>query len=402
MQLEETWPFERDVNTPLLPPPRLAEIRAMEDLPRIRMYDGTSTVLLTSYSDVKELVQSAGSSADGNRPGFPYMSEASRANRGGQQSIDRMDPPRHDELRAMLAGFFSVKRMREVRPFLEETVDRLLDELEEKDGEFDFVRDFAEPLPALAIAKLLDLPTEDIQFFVDTVKLWLDERTHPDEILTARETVKNYFDQIIEQRGAGDGTDVLSKLVKEKLFTGKITREELLLAMQLFVKAGFDTSANMISLGTVALLEHPEQWQALVTAGDDPTIVRRTVEELLRYISVAQHSFMRITTEDVPVGHHVIPAETPVFASISAANHDPKQWEQPHILNIHRDARGHFAFGVGLHQCLGQALARAELQVVFEKLPKRFPNLQLGVSPEEVKFRDSVVYGVDALAMRSV
>lgn len=372
----------------------------MGGVPNIRLYDNTAVAIVTRFDEVRQLVTSSDVSSDGMRPGFPFMSEASRVNRGGPSSIDRLDPPEHDEQRAMLAGFFSVKRIRALRPFIEETVDRLLDQFADGKTSGNFVAEFAEPIPALAIAKILDLPIDDLPFFFDRVKTWMDEKSDPEDIKCAMDDINDYFERVISERAHGLGEDVLSNLIRNQVDTGNLSMDQLLLAMKLFIKAGFDTSANMIALGTIVLLQHRSQWDELVN-DENGDLTAGAVEELMRYVSVAHHSLMRMTIDPVPVGHEVIPAGTGVMASIMAANHDPEAWPNPDILDIHRDARGHVAFGIGLHQCLGQALARLELQVVFERLPKRFPNLQLDVEhAADLPFRDSVVFGVDAMPVR--
>ena len=281
IQLDDVWPLERDPRNPILPAPRLAEIRAMGGIPRIRMYDNTSTAILTRYEEVRELVSSPDVSSDGGKPGFPFMSEASRANRGGPQSIDRLDPPEHDEQRAMLAGYFTVKKIRALRPFIEETVDRLLDQLSDGKRSGDFVAEFAEPIPALAIAKVLALPVDDIPFFLDRVKTWMSEKSDPVDIKRAMVDITDYFERVIEERAGGTGEDVLSKLIREQVNTGNLSKDQFLLTMQLLIKAGFDTSANMIALGTVVLLQHRDQWEELVN-DKDGRLVASAVEELLR------------------------------------------------------------------------------------------------------------------------
>jgi cytochrome P450 len=150
----------------------------------------------------------------------------------------------------------------------------------------------------------------------------------------------------------------------------------------------------MIALGTLTFLDHPDQLAELKA---DPSLVPGAVEELLRYLTVAHHVAFRLATDDLEVGGFCVHAGEGVIAPLAAANRDPEVFEDPDSFDIHRDARSHVAFGYGLHQCLGQPLARLELKVVFERLFQRFPNLTLAVPRDELRFRNSMIYGVEAL-----
>ena len=121
------------------------------------------------------------------------------------------------------------------------------------------------------------------------------------------------------------------------------------------------------------------------------------VEELLRYLTVAHHVAFRLAADDIELREHCIHAGEGVIAPLAAANRDPEVFDDPDVFDIHRDARSHVAFGYGLHQCLGQPLARVELKVVFERFFQRFPNLSLAVPREELRFRNSMIYGVESL-----
>lgn len=400
-KLDETWPFPRDPKNPILPPPRLAELRKQGPVD-IEMYDGTLTTLITDYDGVREVLQSRDVSSDGRLEGFPYITDVSRVNRGGRPTIDRLDPPEHDDQRNMLVSNFTIKRVRELRGFFEEFIDGKLDEIAAKEaaGEtVDLVADFAQPIPAAAIARLLDFPMTDVPFFLDRVHVWMNDKGDPADIRQAMDDITDYFERLIEERSGGDGQDLVSRLIRDQLEPGHLSRHQFLLTMHLLITGGFDTTANTIALGTMALLQEPEQWKELVDDTDDQ-LVAGAVEEILRYVSTAHNSVFRLTLNETPIGHTVIPAGKAVIATQMAANHDPAKWENPDTLDIHRDARDHLAFGLGLHQCIGQALARLELQIVFSKLTKRFPNLELVSPPEELDYRVAVVYGVERVPVR--
>jgi cytochrome P450 len=166
---------------------------------------------------------------------------------------------------------------------------------------------------------------------------------------------------------------------------------------RLLLVAGHETTANMIALGTLALLQHPEQLAQLLDT-DDPTVIARGVEELLRYLSIVQTARGRVALADIEIGGQVIHAGDGVLLSTDVGNHDPGAFAHPDRLDIRHDVRHHIAFGFGVHQCLGQNLARAELQVVYGTLYRRIPTLRLATDLaglDEIAFKhDGVIYGV--------
>jgi cytochrome P450 len=183
-------------------------------------------------------------------------------------------------------------------------------------------------------------------------------------------------------------------LIHSETDGGRLSNREIRDEALTLLLAGHETTANMLSLGTFALLEHPEQRAALAA---DPELLPGAVEELLRYLSVAD-IFYRYATEDIELGGETIPAGSTVVVSLLAANRDPGRFENPDTLDVHRTARGHLSFGHGVHQCLGQQLARIEMRAGFEALLRRFPTLALAVPAGEVKLRtDMNIYGVHEL-----
>ena len=395
-KIDDVWPFARDPQNPLLPPPRLAEIRDKGDLVEMRMYDGIPVTLATTYEQVVAVLTHPEVSSDGTKPGFPYASDSTRANRGSRPTIDRLDNPEHNRQRAMLAPYFSAKRVLEHKEFIEETVDGLLDKIE-RQGSAELLTEFAERLPATVVTRIMGLPYEDADFILDRIHIWMNDTGEPAAIAQAMEDMKSYFSDALDQRAGKDGDDFLSRLVREQLEPGNISRNQLLLTLHLVVSAGFETTANAITLGTVALLDDGEAWRDLAQTDDDG-LVKSAVEEILRFLSVAHTSHFRLPLAPIPVGHQVIPAGQGVVAPQMSANHDPRRFEDPDRLDIRRDAKGHVAFGNGLHQCLGQNLARLELQTVFRKMPKRFPTMRLAKPLLDIRFKtESIAYGADAV-----
>ena len=386
------WPFERA--DPLLPAPAFAQLRSSCPVTQVELWDGSCAWLATRYDDFKTLLRSPDLSAETSRPGYPNSSANHQASRGNQTSFIRKDGRQHAFQRKMLTKVFSVNQVATLRPFIEEIVDQLLDDLSRMTPPVNLLAAIAEPLPAHVICKILDLPRQDSDFLNDRVNAWMNLDSAPEVSAKATADLFAYLDQLVEMRAASLGDDLVSQLVRTHQSDLEFTRGDLLQMLNLLIIGGFDTTANMITLGTVLLLRHPAQMAEL---RDAPDLMPGAIEEMLRYLSVAHHVASRVAVNDVAIRDITIHAGDGVIAAIPAANHDPEAFEDPDRFDIHRDARDHVAFNFGVHQCLGQNLARLELQVVFAKLLDRFPTLRLAVSESELEFRNSMIYGVREL-----
>ena len=389
------YPFAR--TSPLEPPPELAEVRDAEPVAKVRLWDGSSAWLVTRYADVRQALIDQKISSDTTRPGFPQASATAVQFRKGQRVFVRMDAPKHDAHRLMLTADFTVRHVREYRPYLDAMIDDLFSAMEAKQAAgaaVDLVQDFALVVPSRVITRILDLPPEDSEFFLDRVKTSMSLDSTPEQTARSGADTLAYFARVIEERGTGDGQDLISRLVRDRVNTGQLTSEELQHILHLVLVGGFDTTANMIALGTLVFLQNPVQVALL---RQRPDLVQGAVEELLRYLSVAHHVAYRQAKEDTLVGGQPVADGDSLIAPLIAANHDPEMFAEPGRFDITRDARGHVAFGYGIHQCLGQALARVELQAVFAKIFDRFPRLGLAVPFESLRFRNSIIYGVEEL-----
>jgi cytochrome P450 len=190
---------------------------------------------------------------------------------------------------------------------------------------------------------------------------------------------------------------LISRLIREYLPTGELTRETIAMNSFILLNAGHETTANMIGLGTLALLENPDTL-ARVRDTDDPKVISSAVEELLRYLTIVHSLVARVAGEDIEIGGTLVRAGEGLIMNLPAANRDPAFLNDPDTLDIDRNSRGHMAFGHGVHQCLGQTLARAELEIALPTLLRRLPNLRLAVPVEKIRFRgDMSIYGVHEL-----
>ncbi|MGW6570523.1 cytochrome P450 [Streptomyces sp. NPDC054975] len=301
-----------------------------------------------------------------------------------------MDEPDHGRYRKPLVGKFTARRMRLLAERVEQITAECLDAMEQKGPSADLVAAFAKPIPTIIICELLGVPYEDRDSFQEQIDTFMNGETSDEDLIAAYTATQEYLAQLVAAKRANPTDDVLSELTDSDL-----TDEELKGISLILLAAGFDTTANMLSLGTFALLQNPDQLAALRA---DPTLTDKAVEELLRYLSVAK-SFMRTALVDVEVGGQTIEAGTTVVLSYHTANHDPERYADPQSLDIRRESGGHLAFGHGIHLCLGQQLARVEMRVALSALFKRFPTLRLAVPAEEVALRPETadIYGVKSL-----
>ncbi|GAA4923854.1 cytochrome P450 [Stackebrandtia albiflava] len=303
----------------------------------------------------------------------------------------RMDPPDHTRLRRKLTGVFTVRRMNELEDRVSQIVDLHLDAMESQPRPVDLVKHFALPIPSMVICELLGVPYEEREQFEARTRHMFSLSTKPEDRLSHMKAIQGFIAALAVGKRSDPADDLLSDLTRDE----DLTDDELAGMGFLLLVAGHETTANMLGLGTFALLEHPEQ-AALLRS--EPELMPKAVEELLRYLSVIHLGPRREAIEDIELaGHHIKKGEQ-VLISVPAANRDPAKFDDPDVLDVTRNATGHLAFGHGVHQCLGQQLARIEMRTAFDALLRRFPTLRLAVPAEEVPLRtDMGIYGVHSL-----
>ncbi|MEV0105741.1 cytochrome P450 [Nocardia sp. NPDC050799] len=388
-------PTERDAG-PFDPPREITRLRAVRPVSPLLFPDGHAGWLVTGYDEARALLADTRFSsrldigivhALDATPDMPAQTEPSPQIPG---LFVAMDPPDHTRLRRKLIGAFTVRRMKQLEEHIAEVVERQLDEMSNLTPPVDLVRAFALPVPSLVICELLGVPYADRETFQTNSAKFLLRDQPLEEKMGAYGAMMGYLAELVTAKRAEPGEDILSDLARDE----DLSIEELTGISFLLLLAGHETTANMLALGTFALLENPEQ---LAELRADPDLTPDAVEELMRYLSVAD-IFYRYATEDLELGGETIPAGSTVVVSLLAANHDPRRFDNPDTLDIHRKARGHVSFGHGVHQCLGQQLARVEMRAGFAGLLRRFPALRLAVPAGEVPLRtDMNIYGVHEL-----
>ncbi|WP_328619606.1 cytochrome P450 [Streptomyces sp. NBC_00354] len=381
-----TLPAERQPGCPFDPPAELIDARGHGPISHYTHPGGKPGWLITGYDLVRSVLADARFSSrkdllnvvDFELPPAPP----------GEFLL--MDEPQHGRYRKPLVGKFTARRMRLLTERIEQITTDCLDAMERTGPSADLVTAFAKPIPTIIICELLGVPYEDRASFQEQIDKFMDGETGDEELMAAYTATQQYLARLVAAKRANPTDDVLSELTDSDL-----TDEELQGISLILLAAGFDTTANMLSLGAFALLQNPEQLAALRA---DPALIDQAVEELLRYLSVAK-SFMRTATVDVEVSGQTIKAGTTVVLSYNTANRDPERYADPHLLDLQRDSGGHLAFGHGIHLCLGAQLARVEMRVAFSALLGRFPTLRLAVPAEDVALRPETadIYGVKSL-----
>jgi cytochrome P450 len=375
----------------------LADVRDGDGVTRVMTPFGMSAYLVTRYDDVREVLAdstrfSNAATRQTRPPGMADVSDEELEElRAGQMLA--FDPPDHTRLRKMLTSEFTVRRMRRLEPRIIEIVDDALGDLERAGKPGDLVSTFALPVPSLVICELLGVPYDDRAEFQHRTGRLLDVSLPVEQRMALQRESREYMAGLVAQAQAAPGEDMLGMLVRTH--GHDLSTAELVGIASLLLVAGHETTSNMLGLGTLALLRHPEQ---LALVRDDPAAVEPAVEELLRWLSIVHSGVPRTTTTEVELAGHTIPAGEQLVLALPAANRDPALTDHPERLDVTREVARHVAFGHGVHHCLGAPLARMEMKVAFPALLRRFPDLALAVPYEEIGFRAfHVVYGLHAL-----
>ncbi|TDD54249.1 cytochrome P450 [Nonomuraea terrae] len=380
---------------PLDPPDEVSGLRQQGAMHRMTFADGHLGWLVTGYAAARAVLAHPHFS---NRPDrlHPLVPNRMELAKRGKTPVPRgfflrMDPPGHTRYRKLLTGQFTVRRMKMLEPRIAEIADACLDEMEAAGGPLDLVESFALPIPSLVICELLGVPYEDRAQFQADSEILLNLETEAEKALAAMGRISAYLYELIQRKREEPADDLLSGLVEG----GELDDEELTGVAFLLLVAGHETTANMLGLGTYALLINPDQLAAM---RDDPSVAENGVEELLRYLTIIHLGPLRSALEDVEIEGKLIKAGETVAVHLPVANRDPERFPDGDRLDVARPAGGHLTFGHGIHQCLGQQLARAEMRIAFPALLRRLPGLRLAVSPEEVPMRsDMSIYGVHRL-----
>ncbi|WP_431915967.1 cytochrome P450 [Micromonospora wenchangensis] len=394
----ETPDFPMPRTCPFAPAPEYVGLRAEAPVSRVRVPDGQLAWLVTRYADVRRLLTDPRVSADRFHPNLPLTEPVTPQTRRNIAAVGRsligLDQPEHGPQRRMLIGDFTLRRAQEMRPHIQRTVDECIDTILAGPKPVDLVAALALPVPASMITKLLGMPYEDRDLIVRSADAQLRRTVSAEQRQQTSSELRAYVDRLVTAKEAEPTDDLLGRLVVQNRETPLFDHDMLVGLAMLLLVAGFETTASMISLGVAGLLENPDQLAAVT---GDPTAMGLAVEELLRYFTVVD-ALPRVATADIEVGGVTVRAGDGLLLSFASANWDTDVFTDAEVLDVRRGARHHMAFGYGIHQCIGQNLARAELEIVFRTLFARIPGLRLAEELDGLPFRkESNIYGLDRL-----
>ncbi|MCK7625787.1 cytochrome P450 [Streptomyces sp. RS10V-4] len=387
-------PLRRDGLDPV---PELAAVRAREPISKLPVPIAANVWLVTGYDEAKAVLGKAGAfSSD-------FTNLVGKAGAGAEQNpggLGFADPPDHTRLRRLLTPEFTMRRLSRLTPRIHDIVEERLDAMEKagQDGTpVDLVASFALPIPSLVICELLGVPYEDRADFERLSAARFDLFSGANASFGAISESLAYFRQVVKKERANPGDGLLGMIVREH--GDAVSDEELAGLADGVLTGGFETTASMLALGALVLLQDPRHFAALKD-GDDA--VDRYVEELLRYLTVVQVAFPRFAREDMEIAGVEIAAGDVVLCSLSGADRDPELGPGMEQFDPDRaKIPSHLAFGYGIHRCVGAELARMELRAAYPALVRRFPTMRLATAPQDLAFRKlSIVYGLDALPVR--
>jgi nocardicin N-oxygenase len=352
---------------------------------KVHTEGGVDAWLITRYEDVRNL------SAD------PRLSRASACGPGAPkiggtmtttpEMIISMDAPEHSRLRRLVAGAFTMRRIEQMRPQVQAVVDELLDKAEAHGSPIDLVEYFTLPMPLTVIGELLGVPSQDLRTFEKHARAFatVDDRAGGEESMAGLAKLSEYIVGLIAEKRARPGEDMLSELISARDNEDRLSEPELVTFGFTLIGAGFDTTACQLANSVLALIEHHrDQWQWLA---EDPSRIPVAVEELLRHVNLFATDttgFPRVAVEEIAVGGVVIKPGDAVLLGLSSANRDETVFSDADRLDLARENNPHMSFGHGMHYCLGKHLGRMEMELAFEGLTRRFPDLRLAVPESEL------------------
>lgn len=383
---------------PFDPPAEYAGFRHEQPVVKVRVPNDQEAWLVTRYEDVRNLLTDPRVSSDRTQPGMPLTEEVTPQTRRNiaafGKSLIGLDHPEHGPRRRMLVTEFTMRRMRDLRPHIQHTVDHLIDDILAGPKPADLVPALAVQVPARTLTELLGVPFEARDLIERSATAQLRRSISPEERQRTSAELRAYVEELIAAKEADPTDDLLGRLVLTNRRTGLYDREQMVGLTILLLVAGFETTVSMIALGITGLLGKPDKIPGIVA---DPIAAASAVEELLRYFTVVD-SLPRVALADIKIGDTTVKAGEGLMLSFLSANWDDDVFPGAEAMDTERGARHHMAFGYGVHQCIGQNLAREELLIVYRTLFQRIPTLRLAGDLNDLPFRtDSNIFGLDSL-----
>ncbi|GCE20627.1 cytochrome P450 family protein [Dictyobacter kobayashii] len=402
-----------DLSSPALkanPYKEFERIRTEDPVHRVTLPGQRQGWLITRYEDAERVLRDQRFVKDARRAfsteqlerEFPWLKAQEQ---GGDHQPARIfsrnllnsDPPDHTRLRALVNIAFTPRMIERWNERIQEIANTLLDAVQAQ-GQMDLVNDFAFPLPMTVITEMLGVPAEDQLKFRQWSNIIIESSGNPKDAQSRAEPIREFRDYLyylIKKKRAQPADDLLSHLIETEELGDKLTEEELISMVSLLLIAGHETTVNLISNGTLALLQYPEQKEKLL---NDPTLIKSAVEEFLRYHGPLMTATQRWAREDLELGGKQIQRGDYLIVVLASANHDSQEFDHAELLDVTRKENAHLAFGKGIHYCLGAPLARLEGQIAIRTLLQRHPNLQLAVPEQDLVWRPgALIMGLRAL-----
>jgi cytochrome P450 len=379
---------------PFDPDPRYTALRVTEPVTRVSTPAGLDVWLVSGYDDARAVL--------GDNTNFSSIDASSSHLMGDPAALGGTPPPgvllrydgdQHAKLRLRLAREFMIKRIARMEPFIRQIVTEHIDRLGQKQGPVDLYREFGLPIPAMVISELLGVPESDRETFEKATTAQVDLSLSLQERQAAAAESAGFFAGLVASKCEQPGDDLISRLIQEP--AGRpMDFAELTGLSLLLLAAGHDTTANMITLGTYALLQNPDQAEKMTK---DPAVMDTGVDELIRYLSIVHNGVLRKATADVTINNQLIRSGEHVAVVLESANRDPRFLDDADTLDLTRSS-AHIGFGYGPHQCLGQHLARLELRIALPELFRRVKGLRVATEAKDIRFKNNmVVYGIHEL-----
>jgi cytochrome P450 len=368
-------------------PTEYTQLQAECPVARVKMPYGGDALLLTRHADIVKAANDARRCgtilhSDGD---VPRMEVSPRTREG---SLFTVTPERHNQIRRLVTQAFTVKHANEMRPGVITLTNRLIDEMERKGPPADLYEDYAIKTPMAVICELLGIPYEDEKLFREWGRDLLSRTATAEEQQQRWQKMVRYITPLIEQERSNPSDTVLGLLVKSHEQGDDMLTEQEMLSFALgLIAAGFETTSTSFTNSAFVLFQRPDLLEQLKARVDNEEAMASAIEELLRVTLLGAGGRPRITREEVEFSGVRVPPGEVLVLPFNAGNRDPAVFPDPDVANFDRRPNPILSFGRGIHACLGQQLARMEMQVLWTTLLKRLPNVRLGVAPSEVPWR---------------
>ncbi|GAB7002983.1 cytochrome P450 [Nocardioides sp. AN3] len=387
-----TFPLRRNAVDPV---PQLAEQRAEDPVTLLGNVLGLDIFLVTGHEESKQVLADSTAYSNDMRH---LLGSRPRTDAEGIGGLGMTDPPDHTRLRGLLTPEFTMRRLRRLEEMIDGIVTEALDGMEAAGPVVDLVQRFGFEIPFRVICELLGMPEEVRDEFHDLGVARFDVSQGGASVFGAATETRTFLIETVRRQRSNPGEGLIGELIRTK---GHEYDDVELggLADGVFL-GGYETSASMLSMGAYVLMQHPEAYAALRSGDRDQ--VDAVVEEMLRYLCPVQIAFPRFARADHDLFGHRVSKGSVVIVSLTGANRDPKAIPHPEQFDLRNADTQHFAFGHGLHRCVGAELARMELRAALTGLSTRFPDLSMATDDiSELGFRDlSIVYSLDKLPVR--